>query len=86
MLNYLLVCRSVTYAQRTARVLDNAGIGAVVLRTPRGLHVNGCSYCVKINERHMSEALVVMKEAGLPPVRVFAQSDAGAFGELLQYE
>jgi len=86
MLNYLLVCRSVTYAQRTARALDNAGIGAVILRTPRGLHVNGCSYCVKINERHIATALVVIKDASLPPVRVFTQSDAGAFGELLQYE
>ena len=86
MLNYLLVCRSVTYAQRTARELDRNGIGAIVLRTPRGLHVNGCSYCVKINERHMSAALVAIKDAALPPVRVFTQSDAGTFGELLQYE
>ena len=86
MLNYLLVCRSVTYAQRTARALDSAGIGAVIMRTPRTLHVNGCSYCVKINERHIAEALISIKQASLPPVRVFTLSDAGTFGELLQYE
>jgi hypothetical protein len=81
MLNYLLICRSVTYAQRTARVLDRTGITAVVTRTPKELTIDGCSYCVRIPGRHMTEALVAIKNAGLPPARVFAQSENGVFGE-----
>ena len=81
MLNYLLVCRSITYAQRTARALDHAGITAIVMRTPKALTPDGCSYCVKIPERYMTEALITIKNAGLPSVRVYTQSVDGTFGE-----
>jgi rhodanese-related sulfurtransferase len=82
MLNYLLICRSVTYAQRTAKALEDAGITAVVTRTPKELSIEGCSYCVRIPGRHMTEALLAIRGAGLPPARVFALSEDGIFGEV----
>jgi len=81
MLNYYLVCRSVTFAQRTARALDSQGITAYVTRTPRHLPVNSCSYCVKIPDRLLAQSLMCIKNAALPPVRVFAQDANGTFGE-----
>mgnify|MGYP001862318501 CR=1 FL=1 len=35
MVYYLILCRSLTYAQRTASVLERAGIAARVLRSPK---------------------------------------------------
>ena len=35
MLYYLIVCRSLTYAQRTAAALERTGITARVIRSPR---------------------------------------------------
>ena len=34
MVYYLIVCRSLTYAQRTASALERAGITAHILRSP----------------------------------------------------
>jgi rhodanese-related sulfurtransferase len=82
MLNYLFVCRSVTHAQRTAKALESAGIGSAVTRAPHGLASGGCAYCVRVPGRHMAQALVAVKNAGLPPARVYAQSESGCFREV----
>ena len=47
MLYYLIICRSLTYAQRTAAALGRAGITAHIFRTPRQIAGEGCSHCVK---------------------------------------
>jgi hypothetical protein len=82
MLNYLLICRSVTYAQRTAKTLESAGISAIVTRAPHGLQNGGCAYCVRVPGRHIAAALVAVKNAGLPSARVFTQSENGGFREV----
>ena len=53
MIYYLIVCRSLTYAQRTAAVLERAGITARILRAPKSIAGEGCSYaslCQSITE------------------------------------
>ena len=42
MLYYLIVCRSLTYAQRTAAALERAGITAHILRSPKSIAGEGC--------------------------------------------
>lgn len=81
-MNYLLICRSVTYAQRTARTLESSGISAVIMRTPKELSLEGCSYGVRISSRRIAEALVAVRNAGLPSVRVFTQGANGLYGEV----
>ena len=39
--------RSITAAQNAARALEQAGLPAQVLRTPRALQEQGCGYCVR---------------------------------------
>lgn len=82
MLNYLLICRSITYAQRTAKVLERVGISAVIVRMPKNIAIDGCSYCVRVPGRRIAEALVAVKQAGLPPARVFARDEHGIYGEV----
>lgn len=43
MVYYLIVCRSLTYAQRTASALERAGITAHILRSPKMVSGEGCS-------------------------------------------
>ena len=47
--SYLIVCRSLTYAQRTVTALEHSGIPANILRSPTGLSAGGCSFCFKIS-------------------------------------
>ncbi len=71
MLYYLIVCRSLTYAQRTAAALERTGITARILRSPRSVAGEGCSHSVKISQRRLPDALRVLERAGLSPKRVF---------------
>ena len=78
MLYYLIVCRSLTYAQRTAAALERTGITARVLRSPKSIAGEGCSHSVKISQRSLPEALLVLQRADLTPKRIFITAGAGS--------
>ena len=86
MLQYLIMCRSLTYAQRSARALERAGITAVVTRAPQGAATNGCAYCVKLSERRMPDALRVLKNTGLSPGRILLYQKDHSFREVHDFE
>ena len=82
MLYYLIVRRSLTYAQRTAAALDRAGITARVLRSPRSVAGEGCSHSVKISQRSLPGALLVLQRAALGPKRIFITAGDGSYQEV----
>ena len=82
MLYSLLVCRSLTYAQRTAAALERTGITARVLRSPKSIAGEGCSHSVKISQRSLPEALLVLQRADLAPKRIFITAGAGSYQEV----
>ena len=82
MVYYLIVCRSLTYAQRTAAALERAGIHGQVLRSPRSISPEGCSHSVKIAQRNLPDALVVLKKMRLSPGRIFITSGDGSYREV----
>ena len=82
MVYYLIVCRSLTYAQRTARVLERAGISGYIMRAPKLMSGEGCSHCVKVAERWLAPALKVLNREGLGPKRVFLQNEEGSYSEV----
>lgn len=82
MVYYLIICRSLTYAQRSARVLERAGITGYVMRAPKSISGEGCSHCVKVAERWLASALRVLKREGLEPKRVFLQDAEGEYSEV----
>ena len=83
MLYYLIVCRSLTYAQRTAAALERAGISTRTLRSPKSISSEGCSHCVRIARRDLDGALMVLRQARLEPKRVFAAQSDGSYTEIL---
>ena len=82
MIYYLIVCRSLTYAQRTASALERAGITAHVLRSPKSISGSGCSHSLKVSQRRLADALIVLKRAGLPPSRVYITTADGSYREV----
>ena len=82
MVYYLIVCRSLTYAQRTASVLERAGITARILRSPKSIAGEGCSHAVKVSERRLSDALVLLNRAYLPPKRIYMMEADGSYREV----
>ncbi len=65
MVYYLIICRSLTYAQRSARVLERAGISGYVMRAPKSVVGEGCSHCVRVAEKWLAPALAALKREGL---------------------
>lgn len=82
MVYYLIICRSLTYAQRTAAVLERAGITAHILRAPKSIDSEGCSHAVKVSERNLSLALTLLTREGLSPKRVYIVSADGTYNEV----
>ena len=82
MLNYFIICRSLTYAQKAAKALERAGITAIVARPPAEISGEGCAYAVKVSEKSLSTALIVLKNAGLPSGKVYLMRADGRTDEV----
>jgi len=79
---YLILCRSLTHAQRTAFTLERVGITAPIQRAPSAIAVEGCSHVVRVAERHLPRALSALSRAELSPSRVFLSDLSGDVREV----
>ena len=50
-MQYLIMCRSLTWAQRSAALLERGGITASVVKAPQGLSPSGCAYANSMYRR-----------------------------------
>ena len=76
-MQYLLTFRSLTYAQRAARVLERAGVTGTVSRVPKAVATRGCAYCVIVAARHRDRAVGILAGAGLAPERMLLRRPDG---------
>ena len=75
--HYLIIARSVTYAQRMQR----AGIRSRIFRAPRDLTDRGCAYAVQIADSDLTAALTALHRESLDPVQIFL-TQRGTFREV----
>lgn len=66
----ILIAKSLTHAQRMARVLAQCGIRAAVFRAGAGLSKRGCSYAVRIRGDHREQAEQCLQRADIHPLDV----------------
>lgn len=69
--HYLILARSVTYAQRMQRALGRTGIRCQIFRAPRDLTDLGCAYAVRIAVSDLAPALMTLRRESLNPVQIF---------------
>ena len=80
---YLIMCRSLTYAQRAANALERAGIPVRLLRSPAEISPTGCSYSVKLPARYLSRAMTVLNRNRLPYGGIYVKgADYGGYREV----
>lgn len=79
--HYLILARSVTYAQRMQRVLSRAGIRCQMFRAPRELSDSGCAYAIQLATADLANALYAVYRSALGPVQVFLYQD-GTYREV----
>ena len=80
-MQFLLLYRSLTYAQRAVRVLEKEHIPASVVRTPRTLNSRGCGYCAAVSGKNGPAAAAVMDRWELRPEKIFRHEDDGSIQE-----
>lgn len=82
MQRYLIMCRSLTYAQRANSALERAGITASISRAPQGLTGNGCGYCIRVAERYFQSALNVLNRANAAYGKLYRAELDGRYVEV----
>ena len=80
MTQYLITFRSLTHAQRSARVLERAGITTAVIKAPQGLSNSGCAYAITLR-RNPETALALLKQNGLAIGKLFQRGTDGRYTE-----
>ena len=74
MQHYLIMCKSLTYAQRAARTLERTGIAVAVVKAPQPISQEGCAYCVRVPEKRLKESLRSLEAAAMQAGKVYAVS------------
>jgi len=68
---YVILARSVTYAQRMQKLLGQAGIRCEISRAPRALTDLGCAYILRLSSQDIASALMILRRGEMDPLRVF---------------
>lgn len=78
---YYVTFRSVTFAQRGERLLQEKRIRCTLLRTPKWMEERGCGYCLRLWTEDVRPALVLLREHGIPLRKVYLQGRDGQLEE-----
>jgi len=64
-MHYILLCRSLSSAQKAARILQREGVFTAVVKAPQYSEQSGCAYGVKIAERNLNRARELLQQHNL---------------------
>ena len=81
MTQYLILCRSLTHAQRSARLLERSAITATVVKAEAGLSTGGCRYAVQLY-RHFNDAIRILRDANMIKGKIYRRVDGGSYEEI----
>ena len=84
-MRYLILCRSLTYAQKAAAVLERRGIDAQIIKAPLRLRERGCGYALSVTRR-FSEAVALLKSNQLLTGRLYSRTEDGEYREVREYD
>lgn len=79
---YIIMCRSLTYAQRAVRVLERNGLFAALAKAPQEMTAEGCNYGVKIRIQDIEISKRLLRGAGIKAGRVIGLDDFGRGSEV----
>lgn len=80
MKQYLIMCRSVTSAQRAARLLERSLIRAAVTKAPSHLTRSGCAYAVRLHAK-VEQAVRLLLQNDISFGKIYATDDGNEYRE-----
>ena len=81
-MHYIILCRSLTQAQKAARALQREGIFSSVTKAPQSANPRGCTYGVKLGERNLSRGRAVLEKSGFEIGGLFSVDARGRVQEV----
>ena len=81
MSHILILCRSLTQAQRLSKELNHSGMKSHVQRTPRSISPSGCGYCVS-TMGELDQLAELLNSSSIHPRGVYVQSEDGSYMEV----
>lgn len=82
-MRYLFMCKSLTYAQRSQKALERAGISANIIKSPSSLSTRGCGYSVSVSYARGSRAAEILKKSSLLQGKIYIQEADGSYKEVV---
>ena len=79
---YFITFRSVTFAQRAEKLLNQRGYRVNLMRTPRWMEEQGCGYALKLWTNDISSAVRLLRESKIQLRRVYVQLEDGQMEEV----
>lgn len=83
MRNYYITFRSVTFAQRGERLLNQHNYRCTLRRTPRWMEEQGCGYSLQVYTSDIAGAVELLRQEELPLRKIYSQRRDGTLEELL---
>ena len=78
---YFITLRSVTFAQRAEKLLNQQGYRVNLMRTPRWMEEQGCGYALKLWTNDIAAAVRLLRESKIQLRRVYVQLEDGQMEE-----
>ena len=82
MKSYYITFRSVTWAQRGEKLLEEKGIRCTLQRTPRWMEEQGCGYSLRVRCQDVMPALEILRANDVSFRKVYLTRENGNMEEL----
>ena len=76
--------RSVTAAMQGSRILGDAGIASITVRTPKQLQQQGCGYSLRVRGDTAARAKHALKQAEIQYSRIYRKDENGQWREVTE--
>lgn len=80
---HLIMCRSLTYAQRAMYVLERGGVTVSLVKVPQAISQTGCSYGVRVSKHRLWDSISLLKGKHVPFGKVFRYMQDGTLEEVV---
>ena len=79
---YVVMCRSLSYAQRGQRLLAANNVLCSVIKAPQRVSSEGCSYGLRVKALDIDKSVLILKSSGIKVGKIFRIDKNGSFIEV----
>lgn len=79
---YLIMCRSLTYAQKALYTLERGGVRSSLVKVPQSVSHTGCSYGIRVSLKSLYSGIELLRSKNVSFGKVFRYMQDGSLEEV----